>query len=269
MDDGSTGARRAMADLRKKLCVVNPNGIKGEAGTILIIGGSGLYTGAPYFAAMASFYSGAELVYIFAQPEAVIPLKTLAPECIICEMEKQEWILKRITACVVGPGLGRPSSDVLERIRETLLFLDERCVPLVVDGDAITLGEELGVYRLRNAILTPNANERKRMPGCALFCVEKGPRDLIRCGGLSCSVTEEGCPKRVAGQGDILSGVIASMAARLGGLFVEEEIFALLKLACRIVRSAARSAYRRRWNSMSIRDVLDELPAAFKCKVHE
>jgi ATP-dependent NAD(P)H-hydrate dehydratase len=38
---------------------------KGDNGRIAVIGGSALYTGAPYFAAMAALKSGAELATVF------------------------------------------------------------------------------------------------------------------------------------------------------------------------------------------------------------
>ena len=56
---------------------------KGSSGRIAIIGGSALYTGAPYYAASAALKTGADLVTIFTAQEAAIPLKSYSPEFMV------------------------------------------------------------------------------------------------------------------------------------------------------------------------------------------
>ena len=56
---------------------------KGNGGKIAIVGGSETYTGAPYFAAMASLRVGAELSHVFTVKEAVIPIKSYSPEIMV------------------------------------------------------------------------------------------------------------------------------------------------------------------------------------------
>jgi len=84
---------------------------KGQAGRIAVLGGCKEYTGAPYYAAMASLRlvrsaaapaaprrstsdgcvdvwvrgrrQGADLAFVFCQPDAAIPVKAYSPELIV------------------------------------------------------------------------------------------------------------------------------------------------------------------------------------------
>lgn len=99
---------------------------KGQMGRIGIIGGSVDYTGAPYYAAQAGLYYGADLATIFTAKEALIPIKSYSPEFMVtslydtAEIEEleNEAITKqlsntlssyfsRLHILVIGPGLGR------------------------------------------------------------------------------------------------------------------------------------------------------------------
>ena len=79
-----------------------------------IIGGSKTYTGAPYFAAMASLRTGADLAFIYCHEDAAIPIKSYSPEIIVnsifVKAAKEAQIrpaLEIAKSVVVGPGLGR------------------------------------------------------------------------------------------------------------------------------------------------------------------
>lgn len=256
------------AALKKRISHTEAHSRKGDAGAILVIGGSEFYTGAPFFASMAALVTGSELVYIFSEPAAILPLKTLLPEAIVCQTECHEWILCRVTACVVGTGLGRPSIQTCEVIRQVLMLLDGRGIPIVVDGDAIGLCRELGIHELRTAVLTPNANEKRHIEKMEhrFFYIEKGPQDVVVGNGERVVVDAEGCPKRVGGQGDILAGTVASLLSRLpldGG-----DVVGTLALACRLVRGAANMSYRQHWNSVITRNILDSLGECFALEVN-
>ena len=56
---------------------------KGEAGRIGVVGGSEEYTGAPIFASMAAFRTGADLVHVFCTKNAAIPIKSYSPDLIV------------------------------------------------------------------------------------------------------------------------------------------------------------------------------------------
>ena len=56
---------------------------KGECGRIAVFGGCVLYTGAPYFAAIAALKAGADLVHVFCEKGAGTVIKSYSPELIV------------------------------------------------------------------------------------------------------------------------------------------------------------------------------------------
>ena len=93
---------------------------KGSDGCIGIVGGSREYTGAPYFAGISAFRTGADLVHVFCHPEASAVIKSYSPELIVhpslvtlneesIETSAQSIakFFPRINVMVIGPGLGR------------------------------------------------------------------------------------------------------------------------------------------------------------------
>lgn len=56
---------------------------KGSSGRIGVLGGSKKYTGAPFYASMASLKVGADLAYCFCAEEASIPIKSYSPELMV------------------------------------------------------------------------------------------------------------------------------------------------------------------------------------------
>ena len=122
---------------------------KGSAGRIGVIGGSAEYTGAPYYAAVSALKTGADLSFVFCQPEAAAPIKSYSPELIVypylphssatqhtADEAAKRVIdsLSRLHALVVGPGLGRNS---MSSTRHAIVSAArESGIPIVLDGDA-------------------------------------------------------------------------------------------------------------------------------------
>ena len=71
-------------------CIVplSATSYKGSSGRVGILGGSARYTGAPYYAAMASLKVGADLAFCFCAEEAAIPLKSYSPELMVTPVYK-------------------------------------------------------------------------------------------------------------------------------------------------------------------------------------
>ncbi|MES1920432.1 hypothetical protein MHBO_002100 [Bonamia ostreae] len=114
---------------------------KGCSGRVTIIGGSPVYTGAPYFAGMAALRMGADLVKIICHGDAAIPIKSYSPELmvepILSEHAKKEDFhdsLKNQHCVVVGPGLGRNQN--IQKLCCQLIrhCCDDLKIPVVVDG---------------------------------------------------------------------------------------------------------------------------------------
>ena len=261
---------------------------KGDYGKLLLLGGSVGFTGAPWLAAEAAVRSGAGLVYL-GVPEDIysieavkcveaMPFPVRAREgkingqdpAVLRELKKR---LSSCTLCLAGPGLGRgPGPEAL------ILWLLERCrVPLILDADGINALAGHIDWLDRAAcpvVLTPHEGEFARLGGrigedrlgaarafaeghhCVL--VLKGHRTITALPDGRCWVNTCGNPGMAkGGSGDVLSGVLAALAARLP---LEQAIPLGVWLHS---RAGDLAAAKYGENSMTPSDMLAALPEAF------
>jgi len=216
---------------------------KGQCGRIGVFGGCILYTGAPYFAAISGLKAGADLVHVFCEQEAGQVIKSYSPELIVHPVLDTEYVLEeidqwlpRLHCAVIGPGLGRNQS-MLGRISIIMDKIKTENIPVVIDADGLwhLTNNPLIIKGYRRAVLTPNAVEFSRLvhsvlkrgdahptphPDPALVAevatalggvtiVHKGSVDVISNGKFTEYVSDDGCPRRCGGQGDLLSGSLA------------------------------------------------------------
>eukprot|EP00158_Paraphelidium_tribonemae_P004065 Partr_v1_DN26545_c2_g1_i1_m3819 putative Catalyzes the dehydration of the S-form of NAD(P)HX at the expense of ATP, which is converted to ADP. Together with NAD(P)HX epimerase, which catalyzes the epimerization of the S- and R-forms, the enzyme allows the repair of both epimers of NAD(P)HX, a damaged form of NAD(P)H that is a result of enzymatic or heat-dependent hydration (By similarity) len=201
---------------------------KGQAGRIGIIGGSLEYTGAPFFAASTALRLGSDLVYIFCEREAGVPLKCLSPDfivhpCIQSDTDRLTAVeykdalrttLQTITdsigklhAVLIGPGAGR-APMMLDVIRGIIPEVRKADIPLVIDADglfALMDGHHGLIAGYQKAIITPNIMELGRLVQHVVSLAEcrvgkslnvKGPQQQIasrkRCRSGSEQTTRQG-----------------------------------------------------------------------------
>ncbi|KAI5176511.1 ATP-dependent NAD(P)H-hydrate dehydratase [Pancytospora epiphaga] len=228
---------------------------KGENGTVLIIGGSRRYTGAPIFAAKAAMRTGAEIVYVFCKKKALLPIKSLH-EAIVMPIKYDEHILDKITACVVGPGLGRLNDKTLGIILQILNRLNTKAIPIVVDADAIHY-YKMGLFNnYRHCIVTPNYKEKIGLTvEKGHLCIYKGSTDVVTINNKEHVVNVVSSGKRCGGQGDILSGVISTAVSVHGS----ESLEVACVSACELTRKASRAAFVKMGYGMITSDVIDNL----------
>ena len=145
-------------------------------------------------------------------------------------------LLSRLHVLVVGPGLGR---DPLMQDTCALVIAAARArgLPLVLDADALLLVQRDPslVHSYPLAILTPNVVEFARLAGAlglseegkggevsverlasvlgGVVVVQKGQADRVSDGKTTLVVDVEGGRKRSGGQGDTLTGSIATFLA--------------------------------------------------------
>jgi ATP-dependent NAD(P)H-hydrate dehydratase len=72
-----------MQILRQLMPKLERHATKGANGKVGVVGGTKDYTGAPYYAAVASLKSGADISHIFCSEEAATPIKCFSPEFIV------------------------------------------------------------------------------------------------------------------------------------------------------------------------------------------
>jgi NAD(P)H-hydrate epimerase len=158
---------------------------KGDAGSLLIVGGSRNYLGAPVLSAHAALRAGAGLVTL-AVPQGLVPIcAPQVPEATYVPLPEVEWgvsgpdaataladALGRYTALQIGNGLGRhaPTDEALARF----FGLGDAArpkleMPILFDADGINwLSTVPGWWeRLRDLslVLTPHHGEMARLLG--------------------------------------------------------------------------------------------------------
>lgn len=224
-----------------------PNTYKGSYGSLFAVCGSDGMAGAAVFAAKAAVQSGVGLVrmalprpiYPIVASQVLDPVYTPMP----CsnegtlrakDIDKLLAQLEKATACLIGCGMGC-TADTIEITRR---IIETSTVPLIIDADglnAVATDPEM----LRKAhcpvMITPHAGELGRLNGTdgaavqrhrlvmardfakeyGVFVVLKGAGTIIAEPDGTVMVNTSGNPGMAkGGSGDVLAGIIASLAAQ-------------------------------------------------------
>lgn len=217
---------------------------KGSCGKALIIAGSGLYFGAPYFAAQSFLKAGGGLSFL-ATPENVapfiaargneivfVPLKASKQGSITMQsMDRLLEFADHVDIVVIGPGLSvnRGTQNLVRNLST------EISKPLLIDGDGLTaIAQDLPCIGNRQAetILTPHPGEMSRLTGKTIAEIEqhrleiaqatakilgavivlKGAHSIIAYPDERVFINLSGnAGMATAGSGDVLTGTIAAM----------------------------------------------------------
>ncbi|OLN97037.1 ATP-dependent (S)-NAD(P)H-hydrate dehydratase [Colletotrichum chlorophyti] len=217
-------------------------------------------------------------------------------------------MLSRLHVLVIGPGLGRDPL-MQDTVALVIRAAREKSLPLVLDADALQLVQKdpslVRGYAL--AVLTPNVVEFSRLCRAldidekavkekaegggeeketakveslaraldGVTIVQKGGKDFITNGKETLIVDLEGGLKRSGGQGDTLTGSIATFLgwrnAYLEGLWdtgaqglKEEELVRLAAFGgSAITRECSRRAFLKKGRSLQASDLTDEVHGSF------
>ncbi len=273
----------------------NPQSHKGTYGRALVIGGSRGMSGAAALAGMAALRGGAGLVEV-ATPISAQPIVAGFDPCFLTTALPEDAAgrisgtaaallreaLSHAEAAAIGPGLDR-SAELDELVNS--IYTSAK-TPLVVDADALNALAESRVP-LKSAqprILTPHPGEFARLIGTSTADVQANRQQLSRDfiakhtddshAGLilvlkghetivadrtQLVVNQTGNPgMATGGTGDVLTGLIVALLAQ--GL----EPFAAARLSVWLHGAAGDLAAQQLGQiSLTARDVLDYLPAAF------
>ncbi len=209
----------------------DPNSDKRTFGHLGVLGGSRQYPGAILMTVHAALRSGCGLLTAFVPESLVASYAAAAPEAMwigwpetpdgSLAMEGVHLLRERcdrLTALVIGPGLGREA--------ETLAFLAAELpnlkLPVVIDADA--LQSNILTAGACPRILTPHAGEFARIAGGLglneyvarheATVVLKGPVTQVASGRAHYASLFGGPVLARGGSGDILSGIIGSLLAQ-------------------------------------------------------
>ena len=209
---------------------------KGQQGHVLIIGGGTGMAGAARLAGEAALRVGAGLVTVATRPENVAAIVAQRPELICRSIERAEdlaALLDRADVLAIGPGLGQ--DEWAKTVIGSALQCDK---PAVIDADALNLLAQ-SPSRGEQRILTPHPGEAGRLLGISTADVQKdrlaaarmiaeryggtvvlkGAGTLVVNSDSLPSICDQGNPGMASpGMGDVLTGVIAGIAAQTAEL---------------------------------------------------
>jgi len=204
---------------------------KGNNGHVLIIGGAPGFSGAARLAGEAACRVGAGLVSIALHPDSVAGANSGRPELMVHGIATSDALLpllRRASVVAIGPGLGQSAWAI--RLLATVL---ERDHVLVLDADALNLVAQEPVA-LPRAVLTPHPGEAARLLGtttaaihadrfAAAAALHERYHGVVVLKGAGTIVADDGIPSLIGagnpgmgtgGMGDVLTGVIAGLAAQ-------------------------------------------------------
>ncbi|MBI2135858.1 NAD(P)H-hydrate dehydratase [Candidatus Woesearchaeota archaeon] len=154
-----------ISDVKSVLHPRNINAKKGDAGRVLIIGGSKDYIGAVALAGLAAFRSGVDSVVIAAPEKAAYAINALSADLVTKKISGEYFAEKHVKEVIkladnadvvlIGNGLGR-NKKTEKFVRKLVSVLEKNKKPYVLDADAI---KAVSLNECKNAILTPHAKE--------------------------------------------------------------------------------------------------------------
>ncbi|KAG5361286.1 ATP-dependent (S)-NAD(P)H-hydrate dehydratase [Yarrowia sp. C11] len=284
---------------------------KGQAGRVAVFGGCEDYTGAPFFSCLASMIVGADMGHIVCAKEASTPIKAYSPDVMVHPylqestsaapgvtakdlLPRATSILDRVHVIVVGPGMGRDKL-MIETVTGVIEAAKEKNLHIVIDADGLFLVQNNPdvIKGYKRAVLTPNVMEFKRLQDSlglkpqgeddvtklaqafgGVTILQKGQVDRISNGSETLVSDIQGGLKRVGGQGDTLSGSLATFLAwkkaYQDNLWEHSQELAEDKLmtiaafgASSITRKTSRLAYEAKGRAMLTSDLSKHLGDAY------
>ncbi|MFC7420943.1 NAD(P)H-hydrate dehydratase [Iodobacter arcticus] len=223
-----TQAPSSIAQLQRK-----PDSHKGSYGTVGVIGGATGMLGAALLAGRAALHMGTGRV-VLGLLDTSLSVDSVQPELML-HSAHEALQHPALTLLAVGPGLGQ-STEALELLRQSIAS----SLPLLLDADALNLlassAELAAAMRQRTAasILTPHPAEAARLLHTSTQAVQANRIEsaqalaqryeatvLLKGAGSVCaneqswSINASGnAALASAGQGDVLSGIIAALLAQ-------------------------------------------------------
>lgn len=268
--------------VREKLKIIErwEDSNKKDYGHLLICAGTLGMAGAAIMCGSGALKSGCGLLTFYAEKNIIPILQTTVPQAMCIDIEKN-LAMEKYDAVTFGPGLVNAISARRLRLKR---FITEFDVPLIMDAEALKMTAENNDFELLkkrngNTVLTPHEGEMAKLLGIEYnevkenradaatqlqkisgsVVVLKGSKTLVTSGNGSMHVNTSGNPgMATGGSGDILTGMIASLAAQ--GMSVSDAAVCGVYLHGRAGDIAAQ---KKGMISMNAMDIIEEIPAAF------
>ena len=258
---------------------------KGDNGTVLVVGGSYIYHGAPILSSIAALRCGTDLVYTSVPKINVAATRSISPNLIVLPLVDQKLtkgavrkllgvIPRNLDSATIGMGLAVQERNSLLLLVKSLL---DRDVRLSLDASAL-IPEILPLLADKNVVVTPHSGEFKRLFGVVppnskkerITLVEnkakehgvtvllKGQTDVISDGKKTFLYTKKIPAMTVGGTGDVLSGLTAGMLAK------NRNTLESATAATFINGLAGKAVQKKLGLHMTSMDLLDEIPNVMK-----
>ncbi|TFH17446.1 NAD(P)H-hydrate dehydratase [Candidatus Bathyarchaeota archaeon] len=221
----------------------SPESHKGMWGSLLVVGGSETYSGAPTLSSLAAYRMGLDLVYTAVPETAAGAVAATSPSMITVKLKGErltpqnlkqiEKPLEKVSAVAVGPGLGM-APDTIEAVKELVEMVNQRGVPLVLDADGLKAYAENPVKLKVPTVFTPHNREFILLTGRAAkgshlekgsvvqseakklgsVVLLKGDVDVISNGKYTRYNWTGNPGMTVGGTGDVLTGIVGAYLAQ-------------------------------------------------------
>ena len=271
--------------VKKFIPARNFNSRKGDNGTVLVVGGSYIYHGAPILSSLAALRCGTDLVYTAIPKVNVQSTRAISPNLIVIPLVDQKLtrgtvrkllgqIPKSLDSTTIGMGLAIQDNEALKILVKSLIDSDVR---LSLDASAL-VSDILSLIPNTNSVVTPHVGEFKRLFGDSppsnlkqrISMVEKyakefsvtvllkGPTDVISDGKSTYLNPKKTPAMTVGGTGDVLSGLVAGMLSK------NRDSLESAVAATYINGQAGKIVQRKVGLHMISMDLIDVLPQAMK-----
>lgn len=258
---------------------------KGDNGTVLVVGGSYIYHGAPILSSIAALRCGTDLVYTSVPKINASATRSISPNLIVLPLVDQKLtkgavrkllgvIPRNLDSATIGMGLAVQEKNSLLLLVKSLL---DRDVRLSLDASAL-IPEVLPLLADKNVVVTPHAGEFKRLFGVVptsskkerislvknksneygVTILLKGETDVISDGKKTFLYTKKIPAMTVGGTGDVLSGLTAGMLAK------NRDTLQSAAAATFINGLAGKAVQKKFGLHMTSMDLLDEIPNVMK-----
>lgn len=226
----------------------NSSSHKGNNGSVLIVGGSKDYHGAPAISGKAAFGAGVDLVYIATPESAAIPVKSASEDLIVKSLDGDYLSLNhldeileladKVDAVLIGPGSG--INDDTSKLFNVLVTKIKK--PIVLDADGLKQVDISLIKNKDNIVLTPHLAEFNQFFNSKLkldldsydfkmvdenitefqlitknitgTVIVKGKNDLILSGSKFRINRSGNAGMTVGGTGDALAGIVVSLLSQ-------------------------------------------------------
>ena len=256
---------------------------KGMSGSLLVVGGSETYSGAPALASLAAYRLGVDLVYTAVPESAAQAVASYSPSMITCKLEgvrlspenltKIEKLLGKVSAVAIGPGLGM-ADDTVDTVGKLVEMVGKKGLPLVLDADGLKAYASNPVKLGSPTVFTPHGREFKLLTGETAEGTHLEKGDIVseaarKLGGMvllkgEVDVISDGEYARynwtgnpgmtVGGTGDVLTGLVGGYLAQ------KTEPFYAACSGAYLNGKAGDNVYEKKGYHIMPEDLLAEIP---------